>query len=94
MCAEYVSPISNTTVEAKGTIPLQYWDTENSIDRIKITSLESGQTFDALVNNDGTWSTTIEIAFNNNQSHFIIDGYNSNDAQNIIATQGLMVVHQ
>ena len=31
------------------------------IDRIKITCLESGEVFNATVNNDGTWSTNIHI---------------------------------
>lgn len=44
-----------------------------------MTNTESGNVFDAIVANDGTWSTTINITFSGNESHFIIDGYNASN---------------
>jgi len=95
MCAEYVSPITETTVAVRGEIPTQYRDSNEPlqyIDRIKITCLESGDVFNATVANDATWSTTINITFNGNESHFVIDGYNASNSQQIIVSQGLVIV--
>ena len=44
------------------------------------------------VASDGTWSTTINITFSGNESHFVIDGYNASSPQQIIASQGLVIV--
>jgi len=48
--------------------------------------------FTTTVNADGTWSTTINITFNGNESRFSIEGYNASDTQRIIAQQGLAIV--
>lgn len=95
MCAEYVPQITETTVIARGDIPSQYRDANipaKYIDRIKMTNTESGDVFNATVENNGTWSTTIHITFSGNESHFVIDGYNAENPQQIIASQGLVIV--
>jgi len=87
--------ISKTNVIADGDIPNQYRDINEPseyIDRIKITCLESGEVFNATVNNDGTWSTNIHIIFNGNQSRFSIEGYNVNNPNKIIARQRVVIV--
>jgi len=48
--------------------------------------------FDTTVANDGTWSTIINIIFSDNKSHFVIDGYNASNPEQIIASQGLVIV--
>ena len=76
-------------------IPSQYRDTSKPseyIDRIKITCLESGEVFNAIVNSDGTWSTNVHIVFNGSQSRFSIEGYNANNPQKVIAKEGWIVV--
>jgi len=95
MCAEYVPQITETTVIARGEVPSQYRDSSEPlqyIDRIKITCLESSEVFNATVASNGTWSTTINITFNGNESRFSIEGYNASDTQRIIANQGLKIV--
>jgi len=95
MCVEYVPAITTTTVVVKGDIPSQYRDSNEPlqyIDRIKIMCLESGEVFHAVVASNGTWSTTINITFNGNESHFSIEGYNASDTGHIIAYQGLSIV--
>lgn len=95
MCAPYVSPIDKTTVVARGDIPNQYRDINTPakyIDKIKMINSESGDVLNATVASDGTWSTSINITFNGNESHFVIDGYNASDSQRIIARQGLRIV--
>jgi len=57
-----------------------------------MTNIELENVFNATVASDGTWSTTINITFNGNESHFIIDGYNVSNPQQIIASQGLVIV--
>lgn len=95
MCADSIPAITETTVIANGDIPEQYRNSNDSlqyIDRIKMTCTESGEVFNAIVGNDGTWSSTINITFNNNKSHFSIEGYNALDDQRIIAYEVLTIV--
>ncbi|MCF6245335.1 MAG: hypothetical protein L3J43_09895 [Sulfurovum sp.] len=94
MCVEYVPQITEKMVIARGDIPSQYRDSGEPlqyIDRIKITCLEASEVFDAVVGNDGVWSTNINITFNGNESRFTIEGYNASDAQRIISRQGLTI---
>jgi len=94
-CAEYVPPITQTTVEVRGDIPSQYRDITQPfqyIDRIKITCIESGEVFNTSVASDGKWSANINITFNGNESRFSIEGYNSSDAGRIVSYQGFVVV--
>jgi hypothetical protein len=95
MCMSNVPQITEATVIAKGEIPSHYRDINiptKYIDRIKMTNTESGNVFDAIVSSDGTWSTTINITFSGNESHFVIDGYNASTPQQIIASEGLVIV--
>jgi len=57
-----------------------------------MTNIELCYVFDATVASDGTWSTTINITFNGNESRFSIEGYNASDTGRIIAYQGLSIV--
>jgi len=94
-CAEYVPQITQTTVIARGDIPSQYRDAhipDKYIDRIKMTNTESGNVFNATVASDSSWSTTIHITFSGNESNFVIDGYNASNPQQIIASQGFVIV--
>ncbi|MCF6245337.1 MAG: hypothetical protein L3J43_09905 [Sulfurovum sp.] len=94
MCATYVPRITETTVIARGDIPSQYRDINipaKYINRIKMTNRESGNVFNATVVSGGAWSTDINITFSGNESHFVIDGYNVSNPQQIIARQGLVI---
>ena len=94
LCTEHVPRITETTVIARGDIPSQYRDTgepSQYINRIKITCIESGEVFDAVVADDGKWSTTINITFNGNKSDFSFEGYNTSDTQHIIALNRLRI---
>ncbi len=93
MCLDYVPRITETTVIARGKIPSQYRDiniTNQYIDRIKMTD-ESNNVFEAIVGSDSKWSTEINITFVNNESYFTIDGYNSSNSEQIIASEGLII---
>ncbi len=72
-------------------IALIFIPTEDGWERGKMTCLESGEVFNAIVAADGTWSTTINITFNGNKSRFSIEGYNASYTQHIIANQGLNI---
>ena len=50
-----------------------------------------GKIYDPTVGSDGRWSTNIHITFNGNQSRFSIEGYNSADANRIIARSRLVI---
>ncbi len=88
-------PITQTTIEAKGDIPYQYRDNNNPtryIDTIKITDINSGNTYVATVQSDGNWVKTITFTFNsNNEAPILIEGYNSSDTSRIIAREGILV---
>ena len=91
-----IPPITQTTIEEKGgDIPYQYRDNNNPtryIDTIKITDINSGNTYVATVQSDGNWVKTITFTFNsNNEAPILIEGYNSSDTSRIIAREGILV---
>ena len=94
VCAP-MPPITQTTIEAKGDIPYQYRDNNNPtryIDTIKITDINSGNTYVATVQSDGNWVKTITFTFNsNNEAPILIEGYNSSDTSRIITREGILV---
>ena len=89
-----MSPITQTTIEAKGVIPYQYRDSSNLaryIDTIKITDVNTGNTYISTVQNNDTWVKTISFTFTNNQAPILVEGYNSSEASRIIAREGISV---
>lgn len=87
-------PITQTTVELRGDIPSHYRDAQDSsryIDTIKITDVNSGNTYTASVTSDGTWRKTITFTFNNNEAPILVDGYNHTDMNRVIARDGVLI---
>ena len=89
-----MSPITQTTIEAKGVIPYQYRDGNNLaryIDTIKITDVNTGNTYTTAVQNNDTWVKTISFTFSNNEAPILLEGYNSSDVSRIIARESILV---
>lgn len=89
-----MSPITQTAIEAKGVIPYQYRDSNNSaryIDTIRVTDVNTGNTYTTAVQSNDTWVKTISFTFSNNEAPILVEGYNSSDASRIIAREGILV---
>jgi hypothetical protein len=91
---EPMPPITHTTIEAKGIIPYQYRDNNNAaqyIDTIRITDVNTGNTYTAAVQSNDAWVKTISFTFSNNKAPILVEGYNSSDSNRIIAREGILV---
>jgi len=91
---EPMPPITNTTIEAKGLIPYQYRDSSNLaryIDTIRITDVNTGNTYTTTVQSNDAWVKTISFTFSNNEAPILVEGYNSSDSSRIIAREGILV---
>lgn len=89
-----MSPMTQTTIETKGVIPYQYRDSSNLaryIDTIKITDVNTGNTYTAAVQSNNAWVKTISFTFSNNEAPILVEGYNSSDSSSIIAREEILV---
>ena len=89
-----MSAITQTTIEAKGVIPYQYRDSSNLaryIDTIRITDVNTGNTYTTTVQSNDAWVKTISFTFSNNEAPILVEGYNSSDSSRIIVREGILV---